>query len=121
MIIRRTIIYASLVATLALVYLSGVFLIGRALETVSGQSGSLAVTLATLAAAAAFQPLRRRIQHAVDRRFFREKYDAHRTLERFAGTLRGQVDLDSLHGDIVALVQSALQPRSVELWLRRRE
>jgi hypothetical protein len=118
-IIRRTIVYASLVAALVVVYLSGIFLIGRALQTVTGQSGALAVTISTLAAATAFQPLRRRLQDAVDHRFFREKYDADRTLALFAGRLRGQIDLDSLQGDIVAVVQSTLQPRSVQLWLRR--
>jgi hypothetical protein len=120
-IIRRTIVYASLVAALALVYLGGIWLIGRMLETLTGQSGALAVTISTLAVAAAFQPLRRRIQAAVDHRFYRDAYDAAHTLELFSGRLRGQIDIDSLQADIVAVVRSTVQPRHVQLWLRRDE
>jgi hypothetical protein len=87
-IIRRTLVYTALVGCLALVYLAGVFGIQTAVRSVSGQSGTLAVTVATLVVAAAFQPLRARIQRAVDHRFYRGRYDAARTLEVFSGRLR---------------------------------
>ncbi len=117
-IIRKTLVYATLVGSLALVYLGGIFLIGHALQTLTGQSGPLAVTISTLAVAAAFQPLRRRIHAAVATTFYRQTYDAGQTLEAFTGRLREQIDLDSLHADLVAVVQSTMQPRHIEVWLR---
>jgi hypothetical protein len=117
-IIRKTLVYGALVAALAIVYLGGVSLLGWAFTSVSGQSGALSVTLSTLAVAAAFQPLRARIQEAVDRRFYRSKYDAARALEAFGGRLRQQVDLDALHGEVLGVVHQTVQPATASLWLR---
>ncbi|HEY3766797.1 MAG TPA: hypothetical protein VGL44_16655 [Gaiellales bacterium] len=120
-IVRKTLVYAALAGSLAIVYLGGISLIDRALQAVTGQSGALAVTASTLAVAAAFQPLRSRIQRAVDHRFYRAKYDAAQTLESFAGRLRSQIELDALTADVLGVVRLTLQPRQASLWLRPAE
>ncbi len=117
-IVRKTLVYAALVACLAAIYLIGVYAIEAVVRRLSGRSGTLAVTLSTLAVAVAFQPLRGRIQAAVDRRFYRGRYDAAQTLEAFSARLRGEIDLDALSGDVIALVGDALHPAHVALWLR---
>ena len=117
-IIRKTLVYAVLIGALALVYLGGISLIGWTLRDVAGQSSTLAITLSTLAVAAAFQPLRHRIQQAVDRRFYRQTYDAQRTLDAFNGRLREHVDLDSLQNEVLGVARETLQPGHATLWLR---
>ncbi len=117
-IIRRTLIYAALILVLALVYLGGISLMGWAFRSLTGQSGALAVTISTLIVAAAFQPLRSRIQRAVDHRFYRGKYDAANTLDVFAGRLRHQIELDSLSAGVLDVVNTTLQPSHASLWLR---
>jgi hypothetical protein len=117
-VVRRTLVYASLVGVLAVLYLGGIFLIDRGLQAVTGQSSALAVTVSTLGVAAAFQPMRGRIQRLVDRRFSRAKYDGTRTLEAFAGRLRDQLDLDALHAEVLDVVRATVQPRTASLWLR---
>ena len=117
-IIRRTLVYTTLVGVLAVVYLGGIYLIDHLLQTLTGQSGALAVTLSTLAAAAAFQPFQRRIQRAVDHRFYRGKYDATQTLDGFASRLRNQIELDALSADVLTVVTATLQPSHASLWLR---
>ena len=117
-IIRRTVVYAMLVAALALLYLGGITSIGWLLRDVAGQSSALAVTVSTLAVAAAFQPLRRRIQQAVDRRFYRRGYDAQAAVAGFSGRLREQVDLDAIAADLVQTTQATVSPRTVSVWLR---
>jgi hypothetical protein len=117
LVIRRTLVYGALVAALAAVYVSGIVLLGVTLRSVTGASSSFAVTLSTLAVAAAFQPLRRRIQRAVDRRFYRAAYDAQAAVEAFTGELRQQIDLDVLSERLLKTVRETVRPRSASVWL----
>ena len=117
-IIRKTLVYAGVVAVLAALYLGGIYLIGETLRGLTGGSSTLAVTVSTLAVAVAFQPLRSRIQRVVDHRFYRRKYDAAHTLEIFSGRLRQQIDLDALDAEVLGVVRDALQPSHASLWLK---
>jgi hypothetical protein len=113
-LVSRTVTYALVTALLVVPYL----LIVPVATRLAGSSGSLAVAAATLAAAAAFSPLRRRVQDLVDRRFNRRRYDAARTVAGFAARLREQVDLDALAGELLAVVDQTVQPTRASLWLR---
>jgi hypothetical protein len=118
-LINRTLVYGLLTALLAGVYAGLVFVLGRLLDPVVGES-SLAVAGSTLGVAALFGPARRRVQRLVDRRFDRRRYDAARTVEYFSARLRDQVDLDTLSGELLAVVGHTMQPTSASLWLRPR-
>jgi peptidoglycan/LPS O-acetylase OafA/YrhL len=113
-IVSRTLGYGLLTVLLGLGYAGVVLGLGRLLP----DSSDLVVAAATLAAVAAFSPLHRRVQRVVDRRFNRRRYDAARTVEGFAARLRDQVDLDALHGELLAVVDQAMQPTRASLWLR---
>ena len=117
-IIRRTLVYAVLVAVLAGVYLGGVALVGALLRSVTGSSGTVAVTVSTLAVAGTFQPLRHRIQRTVDRRFFRSGYDAQAAVAAFSGRLREEIDLDALQKELLDVVARAVHPAHSTLWIR---
>ena len=119
LVIRRTLVYTCLVAVLALVYLGGIAILGAVFRSATGQSGALAVTLSTLAVALAFQPARRRIQHAIDRRFSRRTADAQQAARAFSGRLREEIDLDALCQELIGVVDTAVQPRHATLWLQR--
>ena len=118
LIINRTLVYGVLTLSLALIYFGGVVLTQATLRTVSGQESSLAVVASTLVIAALFNPLRRRIQGFIDRRFYRRKYDARKTLEAFSARLREETDLDRLGGELISVVRETMQPQHASLWLR---
>jgi hypothetical protein len=118
LIINRTLVYGSLTAVLAAVYLGGVVLLQYAFRALTGEGSQLAVVASTLIIAGLFIPLRRRIQGFIDRRFYRRKYDARKTLEAFSAKLRNQTDLEALSEDLVGVVGETMQPAHVSLWLK---
>jgi len=117
-LINRTLVYGSLTAVLALVYFCTIVVFQRVLIVLTGQEPTLAVVASTLVIAALFNPLRRRIQSFIDRRFYRRKYDARKTLETFSAQLRDETDLDALSNGLVGVVRETMQPAHVSLWLR---
>jgi len=119
-VINRTLVYASLTAMLALVYLGGVATTEAIFRALTGQQqqSQVAIVITTLMIAALFNPLRRRNQSFIDRRFYRRKYDARKTLEAFSARLRDETDLEALNDELVGVVKETMQPTSVSLWLR---
>jgi hypothetical protein len=119
-IINRTLVYGPLTATLALVYFGGVATTQTILRAFIGQQQQpqLAIVFSTLVIAALFNPLRRRIQSFINRRFYRGKYDARKTLDAFSASLRDETDLDALNDELVEVIQETLHPAHVSLWLR---
>ena len=117
LLINRTLVYGVLTVSLAAAYIGAIALFRVALSSVTGES-QLAVAASTLLVAALFQPLRARIQRAVDRRFYRRKYDAAKTLETLGARLRSEVDLATLGATVVGAARETVQPRQVWLWLR---
>ena len=120
LLIKRTLVYSILTGILALIYLGCVILLQNLVNRLTGQAGQspIIIVASTLLIAALFQSLRRRIQRVIDRRFYRRKYDAARTLAAFSATLRNEVDLNQLREHLLAAVQETMQPAHVSLWLR---
>jgi hypothetical protein len=117
-IINRTLVYGVLSLLLGLIYFGAIVLSQAALRTLAGGESSLAVVVSTLAIAALFNPLRHAIQAFIDRRFYRSKYDARRTLEAFSARLREETDLDRLGGELVSVVHETMHPHHASLWLK---
>jgi hypothetical protein len=117
-IINRTLVYGALTVMLGATYFGSVVVLQQVFRTVSGQQSTVAVVASTLAIAALFNPLLRPVQSFVDRRFYRRKYDAAKTLEEFSAKMRDDTDLNALSSDILAVVRETMQPEHVSLWLR---
>ena len=117
-LINRTLVYGSLTATLVALYFAVVVLLQSLFVVLIGEKSTLAVVASTLVIAALFNPFRGRIQSVVDRRFYRRKYDARKTLESFSTQLRNETELKALSDDLVGVVRETMQPAHVSLWLR---
>src|SRR5215203_2074272 len=117
-LINRTLVYGSLTAMLVVVYFGGIVVMQRFFVLLTGEKSTLAVVASTLLIAALFTPLRRRIQSFIDRRFYRSKYDAAKTLEAFSIKLKDETDLDTLSDNLTSVVRETMQPAHVSLWLR---
>jgi hypothetical protein len=116
-LINRTLVYSILTVTLALVYLGSIVLLQQGFRTFAGQENQLAVVASTLAIASLFNPLRHRLQEFIDRRFYRRKYDAAKTLEAFNAKLRNETSLATLSNHVLTVVNETMQPTHVSLWL----
>ncbi len=118
LLINRTLVYITLTIILALIYFGSIIGLQALLRGIINANSSVAIVVSTLVIAAIFQPLRHRIQAIIDRRFYRRKYDATRTIAAFSATLRNEVDLAQLSEHLVSVVEETMQPKYVSLWLR---
>jgi len=120
LVINRTLVYGSLTVLLGLVYFGSVASLQYAFRALTGHQDfpQLTIVVSTLVIAALFDPLRRRIQAFIDRRFYRRRYDARKTLEAFSARLRDETDLGSLNAELVTVVRETMQPEHISLWLR---
>jgi len=116
-LINRALVYGATTASIAVAFLAGIVLLQALLRPITSGS-ELAVAASTLGSLALFQPLRRRVQNTVDRRFYRSRYDATRTLDEFSERLRDQVALESVRADLLDAVRDTVQPAHASLWLR---
>jgi hypothetical protein len=117
-IVNRTLVYGSLTAMLIVLYFGGIVVLQSVFVLLTHEQSSLAIVASTLLIAALFNPLRRRIQSFIDRRFYRRKYDTRKTLEAFSSQLRDETDLEALSDNLVGVVRETMQPAHVSLWLR---
>jgi hypothetical protein len=117
-VINRTLVYGTLTAILALVYFGLIFALQYLLRGIINQNNDVALVISTLAIAALFQPMRHRIQRIIDRRFYRRKYDAAKTVEAFSAALRNELDLQQVREQLLTVVEETMQPAHVSLWLR---
>lgn len=117
-LIRRTLIYGALTVTLLLIYLFTVLIMEALFTLIFGQQSTIAVVISTLIIAALFNPMRNRVQESIDRQFYRQKYDAERTLQHFSENLRNEVDLDQLSSRIFKVVDETMQPSFITLWIK---
>ena len=118
LVINRTLVYGTLTGVLVLVYFASVVLLQILFRGLTGQESPLAVVASTLVIAALFNPMRQRIQAVIDRRLYRSKYNATRTLESFGEKVRDEVDLSELSGSLLQIVEQSVQPERVTLWLK---
>jgi hypothetical protein len=119
LLINRTLVYGSLTLSLAAIYAGGIVLIQGLFRALTGQETQLAIVASTLAIAALFNPLRRHVQAFIDRRFYRRRYDARKTLASFSARLREETDLNRLGDELVSVVRATVQPAHASLWLRQ--
>jgi hypothetical protein len=117
-IIRRTAVYAILTAVLGLVYFGTVVVLQTVVGRATEEQSPLVIVLSTLVIAALFNPLRRRVQAFIDRRYFRKKYDAAQTLAQFAAAARDEVDMETLSAALLGVVEQTMQPEQTSLWLQ---
>jgi hypothetical protein len=118
-LINKALVYGLLTGTLIAVYVGCIIGLEALLRGLFNQTSEIAIVVSTLTIFALFHPLRKRIQAAIDRRFYRRKYDAARTLAAFSSTLRHEVNLDQLREQLIAVVQETMQPAHISLWLRK--
>lgn len=118
-IIRKTLVYAVLTGLLALVYFGSVVVLQNIVGGATNEQSPLIIVISTLMIAALFSPLRKRLQTFIDRRFYRRKYDANRSLDQFAGAVRNEVDVEALTAELVRVLDETMQPASVSVWLKK--